>query len=127
MVNRLVSVATSDGVIVVQTIPSLAPARVDAGAFPEGSEEVSAADRVVDAVEGVRSILRAATEMARVALAAHAPDETTIEVNVGFAGETGIPFLASGSAEAGLKLTLTWRNGAGAAHASGGTGTRAAG
>lgn len=37
------------------------------------------------------------------------PDEFTVEVNFGFAGEGAIPFIASAQSNAGIKIKATWK------------------
>jgi len=39
------------------------------------------------------------------------PDEFSVEVNFGFAGEGAIPFIASAEANAGIKVKATWKKG----------------
>jgi hypothetical protein len=69
---------------------------------------VSAAGDLIDSAERVRTTVR--TFLAPVAEAAKqaGPKEWTVELSIGFKGAAGIPFLASGEANAGIKVTAKW-------------------
>ena len=74
---------------------------------PASSDVIEKADRTFrDVAEAVRSVatdlLGGLDEMAR------APNETTVEFGVSFAGRTRL-LIVEGDAAANLKLTLTWK------------------
>ncbi len=59
------------------------------------------ADRIRDLVAVVTAPVQAAFEGSGAA-------EWTLEVNVGFKGETGLPFVAKGEANAAVKVSAKW-------------------
>lgn len=60
----------------------------------------SAIDKVMPALSAVLGTIRAGT---------HSPDSVTMEIGLQIGGETGI-FIAKGTANASLNVTLTWNN-----------------
>lgn len=65
-------------------------------------------DELQDVGTDLRTILQAVTRPIRAAFADAAPNEWSVEVNLGFSGQGGIPFLASAEANGGVKVTLKW-------------------
>jgi hypothetical protein len=74
-------------------------------------EDTSATDKLGDMGGRVSDLLKAMTTPVQAALKAAAADEWTLEVCLGFKGETGVPFIASGEANAAVKVTAKWKKG----------------
>lgn len=70
----------------------------------------STQDNVVAAGETVRDIIAALAETVQQGLTHVKPDEWQLEVNIGFKGQTRIPFLAEGEANGAVKVTATWKS-----------------
>lgn len=72
------------------------------GAEPVGASCLEDASEILqDQIQGLAALGAKLRELAT-------PDELQLETSLTFAGRAGIPILASGEAEAGLKLTLKW-------------------
>lgn len=79
------------------------PANLPDGAEPVGADRLKDATALLqDQVQGLAALGAKLREHAM-------PDELQLETTLTFSGRAGIPILASGEAEAGLKLTLKWR------------------
>ena len=74
------------------------------------SADIAALDRLD--LDGISSALSGPAQMARDAMAHVAPDSATVEFGLDVKLESGklTGLLVSGSGEASLKVTLTWRN-----------------
>ncbi len=55
-----------------------------------------------------RTIQALATTLHK-ALYSAAPEEWTLEINLGFKGQAGIPFIAQGEANGAIKVTAKWK------------------
>ena len=95
-------VATDDDIdISIQNFEK--PSDLPDGAEPVGASRLQDATAVLqDQVQGLAALGAKLKEQAM-------PDELQLETTLVFSGRAGIPILASGEAEAGLKLTLKWR------------------
>jgi hypothetical protein len=71
-------------------------------------EKVSAAEELAKAGDRVRSTITALARTVQVALEDVGPKEWTLEVNIGFKGAAGIPFVTSGEANGAVKVTAKW-------------------
>lgn len=74
-----------------------------------GYEDTSAADKLAKAGEQVRITISALATTVHAALDAVKPDEWAIEINLGFKGKAGIPFLSEGEANGAIKVTAKWK------------------
>ena len=81
-----------------------------AGVEDDGLEDVNALDDVVDAAASIRGAVSSLCETIQAALAENPPKEWTLELNLGFKGKGGIPFLAEGEANGAVKITAKWQN-----------------
>lgn len=72
-------------------------------------EETSAAEKLAEAGEKVRSTIIALATTVRAALDKAEPAEWTIEINLGFKGKGGIPFVTEGEAHGAVKITAKWK------------------
>ena len=77
---------------------------------PQGDEfeKVSAIDKVTDAGEQVHSTLKALSGTVLSALSDSKPNEWSMEINLGFKGKAGIPFVTEGEATGAVKVTAKW-------------------
>jgi len=65
-------------------------------------------NRLYEALDAIEAFGRTASERLKKLAEAAGPDEVTIEIGVGVSSEAGVIF-ASASADANLKVTLTWK------------------
>ena len=76
-----------------------------------GAEPTSATSTLVGKVTSVRDTLEAVISSVSSGMKAAAPDEWSVEVNLGFDGKTKVPFVAEGGINGGIKVTATWKKG----------------
>lgn len=72
-------------------------------------ERGEVANRVRDIGADLRGLLASVTRPVREALAEAQPEEWTVELNLGFKGEAGIPCLTKGEANGSVKITAKWK------------------
>lgn len=72
-------------------------------------EYTSATDRIGDMKDRIDPIVKALAAPVQAAFQAAGAAEWTMEISIGFKGETGIPFLAAGEANAAVKVSATWK------------------
>lgn len=83
---------------------------VEGGAGPsERFENTSVREKVGDLADSIRDLVEVVTAPARAAFAGSQPEEWAIELNIGFKGESGLPFVAKGEANAAVKITAKWK------------------
>ena len=75
-----------------------------------GLTETGVLDRVADAGTELRQMLAAVTSSISQAMEKSKPKEWSVELSVGFKGESGVPCLTKGEANASIKLTAKWSN-----------------
>lgn len=79
-------------------------------ALPEGAELTGFKDRAVDTLKSLRANIIAVASEVNAAFAASAPEEWSVEVNIGFKGKVNpVPVIVSGEAEASLKVVAKWK------------------
>ncbi len=83
--------------------------RGGAGLDDEDLEDVNALDDIADVAEQIRGTIKALAKTVQGALAESQPKEWTLEINLGFKGSAGIPFLAEGEANGAVKVTAKWQ------------------
>lgn len=81
------------------------------GGRPGLVERGAVADRVRDIGGDLRGLLGSITKPVREALEQAQPEEWSIELNLGFKGEAGIPCLTKGEANGSVKITAKWKRG----------------
>lgn len=74
-------------------------------------ERGAVADRVRDIGADLRGIIASVTKPVREALEQAQPEEWSVELNLGFKGEAGIPCLTKGEANGSVKITAKWKRG----------------
>lgn len=74
-------------------------------------EETGVTDRIADVGDELRRMLRAVVKSAKQSLEDAQPNEWSVELNIGFKGEAGIPCLTKGEANAAFKVTAKWKQG----------------
>ena len=75
----------------------------------DGYEYTSAGNELEAAGARVDSTIRALARTVRKALEDAQPDEWTLEVNIGFKGKAGIPFITEGEANGAVKVSAKWK------------------
>ena len=80
----------------------------DAQIVSDGDEEAPTAAKQVQAGEKVHSTISALVTTVRAALYKAEPDEWTIEINLGFKANGGIPFITDGESHGAIKVTARW-------------------
>ena len=78
------------------------------------AERGAVADKVRDVGQEMRSLLSAVTRPVREALEATQPDSWSVELNLGFKGEAGIPCITKGEANGSIKVSASWKKAAAA-------------
>ena len=73
-------------------------------------EQVNALDDVKEAGSRVLGTIQALSKTVQTALADANPNEWSLEINLGFKGTTGIPFIAAGEANGTVKIIAKWKN-----------------
>ena len=71
-------------------------------------EFTTAEGKLLDAGEWVRRTVSALAGVVQQALSNAQPAEWTLEINMGFNGKAGIPFLTEGGANGAVKVTAKW-------------------
>lgn len=69
----------------------------------------SASKKLADLAETLRDLIGAVTTPVQSALESSKPEEWSLEFNIGFKAETGLPFIAKGEANAAVKVTAKWK------------------
>jgi hypothetical protein len=77
-------------------------------ASTDGFENTSLAEDMKDRLD---PILKAFAAPVQAVMQAAGAAEWSIEINVGFEGEAGIPFVVGGKANAAVKVSATWKKG----------------
>jgi hypothetical protein len=72
-------------------------------------ENTSVREKVGDLADSIRDLVEVVTAPARAAFEGSQAEEWAIELNIGFKGETGLPFVAKGEANAAVKITAKWK------------------
>lgn len=72
-------------------------------------EDINALDTVKEAGSQVHETIKVLSKTVQSALADAQPDEWSIEINLGFKGKTGIPFIAEGEANGTVKVIAKWK------------------
>jgi len=73
-------------------------------------KSVNALDDIQDAGTKVLSTVKALCATMQQALADSKPSEWTLEINMGFKGSAGVPFVTQGEANGAVKVTAKWVN-----------------
>lgn len=71
-------------------------------------EDVNALTDISNAGQQLYSTVRAVVGTVKTALDEAKPKELTIEINMGFKGKAGIPFITEGEANGAVKVTAKW-------------------
>ena len=81
---------------------------VEAGEGGQGGGDFEYTAAPADMGERVSGLVGVLTAPIQRALAAAQAAEWTLEVTMGFKGETGLPFIAKGEANGAVKVTARW-------------------
>ncbi len=88
-------------------VPDLVVVRDD---LPEGAEEVTAAEKVKDALKMLKDTVRVAADTVNKGIAKTKPDEGSLELNIGFKAKSSpIPGLVGVESNVALKVTAKWK------------------
>ena len=91
-----------------------APQTASGQKLPDDMEYTALTDKVIVAADAVRDTIAALAETVHQGLVALEPDEWKLELNLGFKGKTGLPFVAEGEANGAVKVCATWKRKQGA-------------
>ncbi|MCP4697936.1 MAG: hypothetical protein GY862_13950 [Gammaproteobacteria bacterium] len=112
--NEIKEIELSDGsTIFVEMeeaeLPELAGRESDYD-LPEGAELTSAAsDRIIDAMETLKSTLSGVFNTIHEGIKDKAPDEWGVEINIGFKGKVNpIPVIVGGESNVAVKVHAKW-------------------
>ncbi|MDZ7858363.1 CU044_2847 family protein [Sphaerotilus sp.] len=72
-------------------------------------EPTGVAEKLGDVGDQLRAAIKSITGPMHSALKELPPDEWTIELNIGFKGQAGIPCITKGEANASVKVTAKWK------------------
>lgn len=76
---------------------------------PDDIEYVDALEKVKEAGDRVRETIEAWCMTVQSAVDRANPDEWSLEINLGFKGKAGIPFITEGEANGAVKVTAKWK------------------
>lgn len=79
--------------------------------LPDGAEPIGVIDDVLDSMELLREQISSVALAVKDGFKENIPDEFSVEVGVGFAGEGAIPFIVSAKSNASIKIKATWKKG----------------
>lgn len=79
--------------------------------LPEGADPIGVVDDIKASMDLLKENLKSIATTVESAFIENRPDEFSLEVNFGFAGEGAIPFIASAKSNAGIKVKATWKKG----------------
>jgi len=79
--------------------------------LPEGADPIGVVDDIKASMDLLKDNLKSIATTVQDAFRENQPDEFSVEVNFGFAGEGAIPFIASAKSNAGIKVKATWKRG----------------
>jgi hypothetical protein len=77
-----------------------------------GGFEYTSRDADRDMGDRIRDLVGVLTMPVQAAFEGSGAEEWTIEVNLGFNGETGLPFVAKAETNASVKVSAKWKKGA---------------
>lgn len=104
--GKTVWIEVEDVDIVGEAIQSAnAPGDLRAGARPVGV----ISDSIKGKLEEIGEMMEAVVSTVGKGIDKVSPEEWSIEVSIGFAGEKQIPYLAKGSASGGVKVSAKWK------------------
>ena len=84
-------------------------AEVEGGQLSDdGCEHTSTEAELIKTGERVRSTISTLADVVRSGLDRVDPTEWTLEINLGFKGKAGIPFITEGEANGAIKVTAKW-------------------
>lgn len=69
----------------------------------------SAEDNIVNSMTWLKSNISTLTSGIRDAMDSSKPDEWSLDFNIGFKGEAGIPLITKGEANAALRVNVKWK------------------
>ncbi|MFM2057419.1 MAG: hypothetical protein RLY71_1804 [Pseudomonadota bacterium] len=112
MGTRLITIDGVQVYVEVEDIDVPAPPRhLDPTGVRRNLEATGVADRLGDVADQLKTIIRSVTGPVQAALQELPPDEWSVELNIGFKGEAGIPCITKGEANASVKVTAKWKKG----------------
>jgi len=74
-------------------------------------EEIGFADDIKVSMELLKDDLKNIANTVKDSFKENQPDEFSVEVNFGFAGEFAIPYITSAKSNGGIKVKATWKKG----------------
>lgn len=74
-------------------------------------EEIGFTDDIKISMELLKDDLKNITKTVEDSFKENQPDEFSVEVNFGFAGEFAIPYITSAKSNGGIKIKATWKKG----------------
>ena len=78
----------------------------------KGRFEDTALDERKDLADRISNLVGALTHPVKAAIEATGAEEWELEVNFGFSGEAGLPFITKAETNASVKVTAKWKKGA---------------
>ncbi|MGD0961923.1 MAG: CU044_2847 family protein, partial [Methylomonas sp.] len=74
----------------------------------KGLQYANTIDDIVEVGEKVHGTIKALAKTVQAALAEANPNEWSLEINLGFKGKAGIPFITEGEANGAVKVVAKW-------------------
>ena len=74
-------------------------------------EEIGFIDDIKISMELLKDDLQSIAKTIQDSFKENQPDEFSVEVNFGFAGELAIPYITSAKSNGGIKVKATWKKG----------------
>jgi hypothetical protein len=98
-------ISINDEPILIEVTDLQIEGQPDSGRF----EFTDATKKIGDMKERLDQMIKGLTAPVQDALRGAGADEWTLEISIGFKGGTGLPFIASGEANAALKVSAKWK------------------
>ena len=77
--------------------------------MPEGAEPIGVMDDIKISMELLKYDLSNIANTVKDSFKENQPDEFSVEVSFGFAGEFAIPYITSAKTDGGIKVKATWK------------------
>ena len=108
MNQRNIEAVVFNGETIYVEVTEVGEERPDHAGASDDYEDTSAGRGLLNAGDRVRRTVSALAATIQTALEQAQPAEWTLEINLGFKGKAGIPFITEGEANGAVKVTAKW-------------------
>jgi hypothetical protein len=103
--RRIEPLRFSGEIVYIEVVEDAHATLIDAGEW----ENTNTEQKLARAGEKVRSTISALATTVRAAMDKAEPEEWTLEINLGFQANGGIPFITEGETHGAVKVTARWK------------------